>query len=152
MFNIIYQNDTLSTLEIARDSKTLALATQRDSTSMKTLAVVTMVFLPGTFTASIFAMPLFDWDAQGNVAKPKLYVYFAVTLPLTMVTFGIWLIWTTISMRLGNVENKVRNMQNKRDFGPERSLSEIEALSLKRNLPGGSVVSPTRVPSESLAQ
>ncbi len=114
---------------------------------MKTLAVVTMVFLPGTFTASIFAMPLFDWDAQGNIAKPRLYVYFAVTLPLTMVTFGIWLIWTTLWMRLGNTENKVRNMQNKRNFGPERSMSEIEALSLKRNVRGGSIVSTKTVPS-----
>jgi hypothetical protein len=63
---------------------------------MKTLSIVTMFFLPGTFVSSLFSMPLFDWDATnssyGNPAvwKPRLGIYMAITAPLTLLTFTIW--------------------------------------------------------------
>ena len=49
--HLIQQNDTLISQSVAQDSRVLAMASQRDSSSMKTLAVVTMFFLPGTFVA-----------------------------------------------------------------------------------------------------
>jgi len=63
---------------------------------MKTLAAVTVVFLPGTFVASFFAMPLFNWDADRNSAilKGRFWIYWAVSIPLTLVTIIIWLSWT----------------------------------------------------------
>jgi len=36
---------------VAEDSKTVALATLRDSAAMRTIAAVTVFFLPATFTA-----------------------------------------------------------------------------------------------------
>jgi hypothetical protein len=38
-------------IEVARDSKVIALASSRDSTAMKTVAILTIAFLPGTFVA-----------------------------------------------------------------------------------------------------
>lgn len=38
-------------IEVARDSKVIALASSRDSTAMKTVALLTITFLPGTFVA-----------------------------------------------------------------------------------------------------
>jgi hypothetical protein len=49
LFNMIAQRDQSLSIGIARDSRTLAVESKRDSSSMKTLAVVTMVFWPGTF-------------------------------------------------------------------------------------------------------
>jgi hypothetical protein len=51
LFNLISKKDRNLSIEIAKDSKTLAVESKRDSSSMKTLAVVTMVFLPRTFVA-----------------------------------------------------------------------------------------------------
>jgi hypothetical protein len=51
LFNLIAQRDQHTNIAIARDSRTLAEESKRDSTSMKAIAAVTMVFLPGTFTA-----------------------------------------------------------------------------------------------------
>ena len=51
LFNLIAQNDQMTSVSIARDSRTLAQESKKDSSSMKTIAVVTMVFLPGTFVA-----------------------------------------------------------------------------------------------------
>lgn len=71
---------------------------------MKTLAAVTVAFLPATFVASFFAMPLFNWDAERNshVLKGRFWVYWVVTIPLTLTTIVIWLSWTyrqTLLMR-----------------------------------------------------
>jgi hypothetical protein len=38
-------------IEIARGSKELAAASKRDSSDMKIIAVLTTIFLPGTFIA-----------------------------------------------------------------------------------------------------
>jgi Mg2+ and Co2+ transporter CorA len=63
---------------------------------MKTLAAVTVAFLPATFVASFFAMPLFNWNADRNstVVNDRFWIYWAVTVPLTLSTLIIWLSWT----------------------------------------------------------
>jgi hypothetical protein len=38
-------------MEIAKDSKELAEASKRDSTALKIIALLTTLFLPGTFIA-----------------------------------------------------------------------------------------------------
>ena len=48
---MVAQSDNLLNQGIAADSKEVALASQRDSTAMKAIALLTMVFLPGTYMA-----------------------------------------------------------------------------------------------------
>jgi len=62
IFNLIAQQDQNTSIGIARDSKTLAEESKRDSTSMKAIAVVTMTFLPGTFAA--VCLPILNHDAH----------------------------------------------------------------------------------------
>jgi hypothetical protein len=83
-------------INLAEDSRVLASASKRDSSSMKTLAAVTVVFLPSTFMASLFATPLFNWDAGPGetVVIARFWIYWAVTVPLTLVTIASWLLWT----------------------------------------------------------
>lgn len=63
---------------------------------MKTLAAVTAAFLPATFMASFFAMPLINWDAEKNnlILKERFWIRGVVTVPLTLTTLVIWLSWT----------------------------------------------------------
>lgn len=61
----------------------------QDSTSMKTIAFITMAFLPGTFLASMFAMPVFPHD---HIEK-AFWLYWAICIPLTAIVFLIWLAW-----------------------------------------------------------
>lgn len=64
---------------------------------MKTIAAVTLAFLPGTFIASLFGMNFFDFAADGDgqtwAVSEKLWLYWAVTLPLTFLTLGSWWAW-----------------------------------------------------------
>jgi hypothetical protein len=76
------RSDTQATIELAESAK-------RDSTSMKTIAIMTMAFLPGTFFAALFAVPSLEWDAE-PVIKDKFWIYWAFSLPFTALIFTIW--------------------------------------------------------------
>lgn len=104
VFTLTTQRDQELGIQIASDSRTLAQEAKRDSTSMKAIAAVTMSFLPGTFVASLFAMPMFDWNAPTNdYVSSRFWIYWAVTVPLTFAVLAIWLLWT-------NYEQVVRNI------------------------------------------
>ncbi|KAL4885815.1 hypothetical protein BJY04DRAFT_117977 [Aspergillus karnatakaensis] len=67
-----------------------------DSNMMKTIAVVSMVYLPGTFVSGLFGTNFFSFQADpGNtwLTADEFWIYWAVTIPLTMATMGVWAIW-----------------------------------------------------------
>ncbi|CZR67161.1 uncharacterized protein PAC_17060 [Phialocephala subalpina] len=81
-----------SSKEDSAAMKTIAIETKRDSAAMKTMSILGMLFLPGTFIATVFSMPVFDWEEDGTpIMKPAFRYYWAVTLPLTL---GILLAWS----------------------------------------------------------
>ena len=51
VYNFMSQKDNLVNIEVAADSRKIAQASKRDSSAMKSIALLTMVFLPGTFVA-----------------------------------------------------------------------------------------------------
>jgi len=51
ILNVLGQEDSKVNIELAKDQKRIAEETKRDSTAMTAIAVVSMFFLPGTFTA-----------------------------------------------------------------------------------------------------
>ena len=51
LHNRIAQEDNSLSYSLAADTRRIAAASRRDSAAMKTIAVLTAVFLPGTFVA-----------------------------------------------------------------------------------------------------
>lgn len=51
LYNYLAKNDAQSTLDISTSSRQIAAASKRDSSAMKGIALLTMVFLPGTYAA-----------------------------------------------------------------------------------------------------
>lgn len=95
VFNLVTQQDAETSTSIARDTKA-------DSSSMKTIAVLTMVFLPATTVSSFFGMAFFNLSEQGNfMASTSVWMFVAVTAPLTAITFVLWLYWWHIVAFLG---------------------------------------------------
>ncbi|KAI2616117.1 hypothetical protein GGS26DRAFT_453179 [Hypomontagnella submonticulosa] len=70
----------------------IALATGRDSRHMRSISIVTMVFLPGTFFASVFSMQFFNWipDGDATVVSHYFWIYVLVTVVATLATLGTW--------------------------------------------------------------
>jgi hypothetical protein len=87
----------------------MAIASSRDSSSMKALAVITAIFLPGEFLGTLFGMSMFDWmadkepgpdrvrvggaDDDEQVMSHKFWIYWLVAIPLTFVILCVWRGW-----------------------------------------------------------
>ncbi|GAB7350979.1 hypothetical protein MBLNU459_g1476t1 [Dothideomycetes sp. NU459] len=91
--NMIAQRDTQATLQISR-------AALSDSTAMKTIAIVTMIFLPATFVSAIFGMSFFNFSGGSGSAgrftvSRDIWIYFAISIPLTLISIYSWYTWHT---------------------------------------------------------
>lgn len=92
---------------------------------MKTLAAVTVFFLPGMFVAAFFSMPLFHWDTEtvGNsIVSKRMWVYWAVTLPLTFLTLGLWLTWIRFKMQ----RHRLRDLEERDALDREINGTRLE--------------------------
>lgn len=87
----------------------MAVASTRDSSSMKALAVITAIFLPGEYIGTLFGLSMFNW-ARGTAADPMegednapwlpkftvmptFWIYWAFTVPITLVIITTWRAW-----------------------------------------------------------
>jgi len=57
-----------------------------------------MLFLPGTFISAIFSMVFFNWGTNSDgesafTVSGWIWLYFAVTIPVTLLVFAIYLFW-----------------------------------------------------------
>lgn len=100
MLGLISQKD-------AENSATIALSTMRDSTAMKTIAVLTTLFLPGTYVATLFSTTMFNWNPPSSgssttpdspdstpTVSPYIWVYWVISIPLTLLVMLLWLFWS----------------------------------------------------------
>ncbi|SPN96867.1 uncharacterized protein DNG_00387 [Cephalotrichum gorgonifer] len=89
----------------------MAVASSRDSSSMKALAVITAIFLPGEFLGTLFGMSMFDWMAEDDdpagsskktgaaaedddpILSQKFWIYWLVCIPLTVFILCAWRGW-----------------------------------------------------------
>ncbi|KAI0128221.1 hypothetical protein F4776DRAFT_629640 [Hypoxylon sp. NC0597] len=84
--NLLAQRNNETNRRLAEASTSIAHDTRRDSSAMKSIAILTMVFLPATFTATYFGTP-----AMATL-EPSQGLYWIVTIPLTLVVVLIWLL------------------------------------------------------------
>ncbi|KAK4160159.1 hypothetical protein QBC43DRAFT_325777 [Cladorrhinum sp. PSN259] len=89
LFAFLTHEDSKINIEVANASKALAEATARDSSSMKTIAILTMAFLPATFFAALFSVPSLGWSEPD-----KFSLYWACTVSVTLGTFVLWVALT----------------------------------------------------------
>ncbi|KAK8026411.1 hypothetical protein PG991_003467 [Apiospora marii] len=55
---------------------TIAMATSYDSMHMRLIAVITIVFLPGTFLAGVMSMTFFNWQpSDGSLVSHYFWIY-----------------------------------------------------------------------------
>lgn len=79
-------------VKMLKQQEFIVARTKRDNTIMKVVAVLTALFLPGTFIATVFSVPVFNWQQDNPIGKHfRTYWYF--TAPITtilVVGFSIW--------------------------------------------------------------
>jgi hypothetical protein len=86
-FNIVSQYDSNTSVVIGR-------ATRYDSYSMRTIAFLTLAFLPATFISALSSMSFLDFDAEnGWTVSSKIWLYFAIAGPVTLLIVSTWFLW-----------------------------------------------------------
>ena len=92
VYNLSALNDNRENLKQARASAAIASLTEKDGFAMKTIAVMTIAFLPGTAVSSLFSTELFHFDGETNkrMLSSHFWVYWAVSIPLTITVLVIW--------------------------------------------------------------
>ncbi|KAG5933432.1 hypothetical protein E4U53_000989 [Claviceps sorghi] len=91
LYNIMSQREARLNLEIAGEQRRIAHASKRDSTAMKTISLMGTLFLPGTYLASVFSMTFFNFQESAHPVSTGLWIYFAVTVPITASIVAIWM-------------------------------------------------------------
>ncbi|VUC34200.1 unnamed protein product [Clonostachys rosea] len=93
VFHLLTQKDSLTSTEISRDMK-------EDSASMKTIAVLTMVFLPATAVSSFFGMAFFNLSETGQfVTSREIWIFAVISVPLTVLIWSLWVFWSHLSRK-----------------------------------------------------
>ncbi|KAH8679216.1 hypothetical protein BGZ61DRAFT_396048 [Ilyonectria robusta] len=117
LFHLIAQQDNAIAFDTARATRELAASSQEDSSAMKMLSIVAMVFLPGSFVAALFSTPLFDWDGVsvdsssiGIGTRPQFALFWAVTVSVTAVTFAAYLVGMIMRKRKAKRRAKRRDI------------------------------------------
>ncbi|KAI1824931.1 hypothetical protein F4861DRAFT_225338 [Xylaria intraflava] len=127
LYNIMAQKESRLNLEIATQQRKLAHASKRDSTAMKTLSLLGAIFLPGTFLSSVFSMTFFNFKTDSEVSS-ELWIYFVITIPLTLGIVGAW--WILDQRR----EKKYATEDKDIEQGIQRMETEILAVMRKKTL------------------
>ncbi|KAH6890269.1 hypothetical protein B0T10DRAFT_314938 [Thelonectria olida] len=83
------QEDNKMSQSIVIQSHELAQSMKNDSVAMKTIAILTMLFLPGTSFAAIFAMPFFT-ESKYLQAPAQVWIWTILTVAVTLISFGIF--------------------------------------------------------------
>jgi O-antigen/teichoic acid export membrane protein len=132
MLSVITHSDAEYTAAIAMDGK-------RDSIAMRTISVLGIVYLPGTFVATLFSIDMFTWGAGGEqssstAASSSIWIYWAVAVPLTIITFLAWILWS----------KRENQKSNKRLMFSRMKASEAESTTSMTRIDG-------LVPSDKMA-
>jgi hypothetical protein len=79
---------------------------------MKPIAIMTMLFLPATFFAALFSMPLLQWDTT-PVIKKQFWIYWVFAIPCTLGILAVWAVIThgdTVKSLLASLERRRKAM------------------------------------------
>lgn len=105
VYNLVTQQDAANNIQIAHSMK-------QDSTSMNAIAALTMVFLPGTFTATAVQAGVFGMETQ----KRAWLIWVTTTVPLTLAVIISWWLYqrTKEPMPIGKWKHKPESTAKKR--------------------------------------
>ncbi|KAH7148524.1 hypothetical protein EDB81DRAFT_465341 [Dactylonectria macrodidyma] len=132
LVNLISQHDNINNTDIA-------ISSHRDASSMKTLAFVTMFFLPGSFVAALFSTDCFGWDKLDDKDKsigvpttPQFKLYWAITIPMTVLTFVLYFVWLAIQAYQSKIHAQLGNAPPDDANNKDKQETETALLAKKR--------------------
>ncbi|PVI04527.1 hypothetical protein DM02DRAFT_668951 [Periconia macrospinosa] len=101
LYTVLSQINSKNQGELAKINLQIAQAVRSDSIPMRTIAYVTLLFLPGALVASIFGMNFFEFEEASRkvVTAESFWMYWAITIPFTGLVVAVWGVWNVFEKR-----------------------------------------------------
>ncbi|WYZ38038.1 hypothetical protein EsH8_II_001544 [Colletotrichum jinshuiense] len=96
VWNHIARQDSKTNTKISHANAAIAVQTKHESTQMRTIALLTMAYLPLSSVAAIFSMDMFNWGAvEGeSIVSKHIWLFAVLAVGLTIVTVFAWYLGT----------------------------------------------------------
>ncbi|KAJ9616779.1 hypothetical protein H2200_000498 [Cladophialophora chaetospira] len=109
------QRDARASLAVAHTNNELAWQGKSTNKAMRTIAFVSLLFLPGTFVASFFDAPIFNFpmpqDQQQVIVPLPFWIFWFVSVMLTLALILGWMGYLRRSKRIDLRERDVERQQ-----------------------------------------
>ncbi|KAH6632299.1 hypothetical protein F5144DRAFT_247604 [Chaetomium tenue] len=92
VWNQIAREDSVTNTRISTANTMIALETKRESAQMRSIALLTMIYLPLSCVASVFSTTLFNWNPSDGepIVSKYIWVLLTLALVLTCITVLAW--------------------------------------------------------------
>ncbi|KAL9607553.1 MAG: hypothetical protein Q9167_007546 [Letrouitia subvulpina] len=127
-----------TTVQMNKAMSELTSKTNKDTTSVKWITYLTVIYLPASFVATLYGMNLFEFDEKNRqlVIAKDFWIYLATWLPLTFFTFLGYLILKgfhepeeyRVFSRLKGLRSKIRAKRS-RDKGDSQDVEMSSCTS-----------------------
>ncbi|KAF2825367.1 hypothetical protein CC86DRAFT_456555 [Ophiobolus disseminans] len=92
---------------------------RRYAADMRVITAITLVFLPGTFVATLFSASFWNFDPRsgGKMVSSWVWLYFVSTAVLTLVVLAVWRGFAALKQTMGAVKRfwRVRVLRRKEE-------------------------------------
>ncbi|KAK5044745.1 hypothetical protein LTR84_010519 [Exophiala bonariae] len=118
--------------EIAEDSRRVAVLTRKDSLDMRIIAGVTLIFLPGTFMATMFGSGFFRFLPENSTQLVSEWIWLYWTLTIT-ITAIVLLSWVYLSKRHSRIFFEIERERSLLSFSRvgDEGLIKRDQITLK---------------------
>ncbi|KIW38127.1 uncharacterized protein PV06_10087 [Exophiala oligosperma] len=107
VFNAVTQQDSAISIDMNRKMS-------RDSSSMNTITILTMVFLPATFVSAVFDSGILAPEVQQDYFKsPLFWPYIATVVPFTVGVLVLWLNRKTLEKVADKISQGFTNLSTR---------------------------------------
>ncbi|GKT51003.1 uncharacterized protein ColSpa_11184 [Colletotrichum spaethianum] len=118
VWNHIARKDSKTNTNISQANAAIAIQTKVESAQMRTIALLTMIYLPLSSVAAIFSMDMFNWEAiEGDsIVSKHIWLFAVLAAGLTLLTIAAWFLGTRREKAMAAKSDKYFN-------SPHRMLS-----------------------------
>ncbi|KAH0847350.1 hypothetical protein AYO21_03739 [Fonsecaea monophora] len=139
VFQLTTQRDSRASLAVADINNELAWQGKNTNKAMRTIAFVSLLFLPGTFVASFFDTPIFNFAVPPNhqqiIVPLPFAIYWTVSIVLTLGLVLVWISYLRRSKEMDRREREIERQQfherirRRQPGGPAAMLLEGRTVS-----------------------
>ncbi|KAK1714928.1 uncharacterized protein BDZ83DRAFT_588592 [Colletotrichum acutatum] len=117
VWNHIARQDSKTNTKMSKANAAVAVQTKVESAQMRTIALLTMIYLPLSSVAAIFSMDMFNWEAvEGqSIVSKHIWLFAVLAVGLTLLTIAAWFLGTRREKAMADKSDNYFNSPQRHD-------------------------------------